>query len=252
MSAPEENVATGRRWKWRWLIGALVVALIVVALRLPSLFHKQDANEATGESAEGSGLAFSATEPPTVKMPADMVQRLGIKTAEVESYSAPRMLKLDGTLLVDPSNMARVHSRFPGEIVEMGPSEIGNPKSRPIRFGDHVQKGQLVAAVWCKDLGEKKSEFVDSILHLRLDDETLTRLRDLAAKGATPDQTVRQAEYRTMPSPIWIARSRAERTLASSAGSDGEIIKLWKKKPTQFAVRLRPALNRSAIGRGSR
>ena len=90
-----------------------------------------------------------------------------------------------------------------------------------------MDKGQLAAAVWCKDLGEKKSEFVDSILHLRLDDETLTRLRDLAQKGATSDQKVREAEYTRQAD--WIARSRAERTLRSWRLSDEEIQGLEKE-----------------------
>jgi len=232
MTTPDEIVPTETRqwkwrWKWRWLVAAVAIAvLILIATRLPAIFSKHDAEAAT-EEAPDSGLILTSAEPPIVQMPADMVQRLGVKTAEVEPYSSPRVLKLDGTLLVDPSNMARVHSRFPGEIMEIGPLDPGNPKSRPIRFGDHVEKGQLVAVVWCKDLGEKKSEFVDAILHLRLDDETLARLRDLAQKGATPDQTVRQAEYTRQSD--WIARSRAERTLRSWRLTDEEIQALEKE-----------------------
>jgi membrane fusion protein, heavy metal efflux system len=225
MSVPEETMPTdGRRgWKWRWVVGAIAVGvLVIVAIKLPGILHKQDAEAADADAAKDpEKLQPVPGEPHMVTMPAGMVQRLGVKTAEVEDYAAPRMLKLDGTLLIDPSNMARVHSRFPGEIVEIGPLDPGNPKSRPIRFGDHVEEKQLVAVVWCKDLGEKKSEFVDAILHLRLDDETLARLRDLAQKGATSDQAVRQAEYTRQSD--WIARSRAERTLRSWRLSDDEI-----------------------------
>jgi cobalt-zinc-cadmium efflux system membrane fusion protein len=231
MPVPEEIVPgeNRRRRKAPWVVGAIVVVVLaIVAAQLLGARHKQDADPSASEtSKDDSELQLTATDPPTVKMPAGMVQRLGVKTAEVEPYSSPRMLKLDGTLLVDPSSMARVHSRFPGEIVELGAFDPGNPKSRPIRFGDRVEKGQLVAAVWCKDLGEKKSEFVDAILHLRLDDETLTRLRDLAQKGATSDQKVREAEYTRQSD--WIARSRAERTLRSWRLSDEEIRTLEKE-----------------------
>ena len=34
---------------------------------------------------------------------------------------------------------------------------------RPVRFGDAVNKGQLLAVIWSKDLGEKKSELVDAL-----------------------------------------------------------------------------------------
>ena len=131
------------------------MVVIVVAIQIPGILHKKDAQAAAADTSDNAKkLELVPGELPTVKMPADMVQRLGVKTAEVEPYSAPRVLKLDGTLLIDPSSMARVHSRFPGEIVEIGPSEPGNPKSRPIRFGDRVEKGQLVAAfgarIWAK------------------------------------------------------------------------------------------------------
>lgn len=240
MNSEEEKPATPavrRAGKWRWISGVVAaLVLISAAAWLPGALHKSQADSPSADEAPGdSGLVLKSVEPPIVQMPAEMVERLGVKTAQVETYSAPRELKLDGTLFVDPSGMARVHSRFAGEIVEMGPSDPSNPKSRPLRFGDRVEKDQLIAVVWCKDLGEKKSEFVDSILHLRLDDETLARLRDLAQKGATADQTVRQAEYTRQSD--WIARSRAENTLISWRLTDAELRDL-EKQADQIAAGL--------------
>ena len=51
----------------------------------------------------------------------------------------------------------------------------GRPKMRPIRFGDHVEKGQLLAVLWSSELGEKKSEYVDA-------------LSATAARAGDPDQ----------------------------------------------------------------
>ena len=79
--------------------------------------------------------------------------------------------------------------------------DVHNPEKRfaaPITFGDRVKEpvldkqnnivtpGDLLAVVWSKDLGEKKSELVDAICQFRLDQETLTRLqkyRDVIPDG---------------------------------------------------------------------
>ena len=37
---------------------------------------------------------------------------------------------------------------------------------RPLRSGDGVRKGQLLAVVWSKDLGEKKLKVVSAEYHL--------------------------------------------------------------------------------------
>ena len=198
---------------------AVVVALILV---LPVLLRGQhSAADASTTADDPPKLKLLPGDVPTVEIPPDVIKKLGMKTAEVVPYIAPGELKLDGTLFVDPSHLARVHARFPGEVMEIGHCEPDNPKSRPIRFGDRVKKDQLLAVVWCKDLGEKKSELIDSLLRWRLDVEVLKRLQTLAEKGATPEQKVRDAEHNR--DSDWIAVSRARRTLSSWRLSDDEI-----------------------------
>ena len=198
---------------------AVVVALILV---LPVLLRGQhSAADASTTADDPPKLKLLPGDVPTVEIPPDVIKKLGMKTAEVVPYIAPGELKLDGTLFVDPSHLARVHARFPGEVMELGHCEPDNPKSRPIRFGDRVKKDQLLAVVWCKDLGEKKSELIDSLLRWRLDVEVLKRLQTLAEKGATPEQKVRDAEHNR--DSDWIAVSRARRTLSSWRLSDDEI-----------------------------
>src|SRR5581483_4834323 len=95
----------------------------------------------------------------------------------------PRTLELPGRLALDSDHLARVHSRFPGEVIEIEEVAISRDslpvERRPLRVGDRVKAGQLLAVVWSKDLGEKKSELVDALSQLRLDRETLNRLKSL-------------------------------------------------------------------------
>src|SRR5262249_37753983 len=64
---------------------------------------------------------------------------------------------------------------------------------------------------WSKDLGEKKSELVDALSQLSLDQENLARLEELYRQGNTSEAVVRQA--RRNVSAGLNAASRAERTL---------------------------------------
>lgn len=190
---------------------------------VPGLFkgpHSGSAESST-TADEPAKLKLLAGDVPTVEIPPDVIKKLGLKTAEVQQYTAPQELKLDGTLFVDPSHLARVHARFPGEVVELGRADPGNPQSPPIRFGDRVRKDQLLAVVWCKDLGEKKSELIDALLRWRLDVDVLRRLDELAQKGATPEQKVRDAEHTR--DADWIAVTRARRTLSSWRLTEPEI-----------------------------
>ena len=89
--------------------------------------------------------------------------------------------------------------------------------SRPVSFGDFVKKGQLLTVIWSKELGEKKSELIESLAQLHTDETKLKRLEELLVKGAVPEATVLEAR-RSVESDL-IAVARSERTLAGHVGS---------------------------------
>src|SRR5262245_23801345 len=148
-----------------------------------------------------------------------------IQTAAAQRATQPRTLELDGWLAFDVNHLARVHSRFAGEVVQVGEAAENRTgiatEMRALRPGDHVKKGQLLAVVWSKDLGEKKSELVDALSQLRLDRETLTRLEELGKSGATSEANIRQAR-RNYEADV-NAVARAERTLRSWRLTEAEI-----------------------------
>src|SRR5262245_31930107 len=62
-------------------------------------------------------------QPDTLSVPEDVHKTLGITLAQVQSPVAPEPLHLDGTLYLLSNSMVHVHSRFAGDVVEVGPYE---------------------------------------------------------------------------------------------------------------------------------
>lgn len=148
----------------------------------------------------------------------EVVERLGIMTAEAQTAQIDLSLQLSGTLSLDASQLEEVRSRFAGEVVEIG-MRADDP--RPVQFGDRVTSGQLLAVVWSRELGEKKSELVDALSQFRLHSETLRRLQKLYQDGAIPEREYREAE-RTVETDR-IAVARVTRTLQTWRVADDDI-----------------------------
>ncbi|MFO0969205.1 MAG: efflux RND transporter periplasmic adaptor subunit [Gemmataceae bacterium] len=158
------------------------------------------------------------------------VRAMRIETQVVgRTAGRKQTMRLAGCLSLDTNLLARVHSRFAGEVVALGTNlgteitkrEEETPSCRPLRPGDAVKRGQLLAVVWSKDLGEKKSELVEALARLKLDRDNLELLRSAAESGAIPLRTKREAEHAVDVDLIAVAR--AERTLKSWRVTDEEI-----------------------------
>ena len=159
-----------------------------------------------------------AKEKDALALPADVAKRLKVQTEPAQPSTVPGTLQLPGSLILDSDRLAHVHARFPGEVVELGSAGVG---SRPIAFGQHVRKGQLLAVIWSRDLGEKKSDLIDALSQLRVDDDSLARISKAAAEGSVPERILRDTERKVEADRI--AVSRAVRTLQSWRISKEEI-----------------------------
>src|SRR5262249_45591567 len=147
--------------------------------------------------------------------------QLGLVTAAVQQAPSRATLRLPGTLLLDPSSLVRVRARFAGEVIAVSSLGAAEDGRRLLRPGDRVRKHQLLASIWSKDLGEKKSELVDALTRLWLDQEALRQLQDLQKKAAAPERSVREAERNVRADQITVERIR--RTLRSWRLADDEI-----------------------------
>lgn len=204
----------------KWILLACVTAVVLVVFVFVSGGKAVMAPSETKPTvAPQPRVQLVPDEAETLRIPADVARTMGFESYAVREAPSPAPLKLEGSLFLDPNRLTHVHTRFGGEVVEIG-KVMGNPDSpdaqtgpvvRPIRFGDRVTKGQLLAVIWSKDLGEKKSELIDALSKLTLDQETAQRLQKLFLEGAVPERSLREME-RQVESDL-VAVAKAERTL---------------------------------------
>ena len=240
----------------RWLVVPVVLlgaalgigAVLANSSRIPQVSLSALASRINPEPEAGPVLkpeptpasrAELATEgSDALRLPTDVVETLEIDLGEARAPSHSRTLRLSGSLALDSSSLAHVHTRFEGEVVELGQtSEAEGTARRPLRFGDRVAEGQILAVLWSSVLGEKKSEYVDVLSRLKLEQETLDRQEALFKEKATPERNVREA--RRVESAE-IALARVERTLRSWRLSEGEITELRAEAEKMIAADLSP------------
>ena len=195
--------------------------------------------------AGGSGAWYASARPPAAPSsapaaarPADKVDRdgrdglrvprsiadsMGLSTDSAANPTRSRRLApFQGVLALDTNRSARVHSRFAGEVTALGTTTDPTTGSRrPLRDGDTVKAGDLLAEVWSKDLGVAKSTLVDALSLLKANRTTLDALTAALKDGAAPAARVRDAERAVQSARV--AVSTAERTLRTYRLTDAEV-----------------------------
>ncbi|MFO0852457.1 MAG: efflux RND transporter periplasmic adaptor subunit [Gemmataceae bacterium] len=183
---------------------------------------------ASGRPAAEAGDRVHRLSRDVLVVPDAVARRIGLKTTVLASRTQPiRLPPLQGTLALDNNRWARVHSRFAGEVVALGttadPGLADFPTgsaARPLRDGDPVHKGDLLAVVWSRDLGLLKSQMVDAVAALRADELTLRRLEE-AYQGGGSERSVRDARQKVAAGRNAVAT--AERALRTSRLTDEEV-----------------------------
>ena len=179
-----------------------------------------------GPAHPGAEIELVGSRPNTVRFASlAAMEDLGVKTDVVRESPLPQPLRLPGTLMIDPERLIHVHSRFSGEVVSVG--KISDDEgARTLRYGDRVEKGQMLAKVWSKEIGEKKSEFVDILARLEISKALLAKVES-ASKGLVPEQKILETR-REMEADL-VAATRVERTLKSWRLSEEEIASIKRE-----------------------
>jgi len=186
-------------------IGILAVVLAVVCgavavARWPRLSELW-ASRKGKDKADETVFVDQAKVARFIELLPSVVELNGIRTAPVTKPTRKRRLELRGQLDFDPDSMVHVHGRFPGQIVSLRQVDEPNAElhtqslktKRDIAVMDHVVQGQEIGILWSKELGEKKSELVSSLIRLRVDRQNLKQTLRTYEEGAAPERTVREA-----------------------------------------------------------
>ncbi len=213
------KVVSARSKAWKWIFVGLCLSVgggIVAYTTYSPAARSIAASGAT--TAPSMRLVPGSTN--TLELTPQLIGNLGVRTAKVVSAAGHDRLKLSGSLLLDSNRMVRVHSRFPGEVASIATDLGGSGDPRPLRLGDRVAKGQLLAVIWSKDVGEKKSDLVDALSKLYMHQAQLKNLQALPAATVAGRQ-MREAERECEADIIEV--DRLERTLRSWRLNDTEI-----------------------------
>jgi cobalt-zinc-cadmium efflux system membrane fusion protein len=238
-------------------VGVVIVVGIVAAKPVVDhWFHKSEASDPDDKAKANRShelvrdAAGRPVNPPALRISAEAALTLGITPKTVVPAQAavdPRPLPpLEGTLAYNNDNLFPVRPRFAGEVVEFTqvPNDALQPEpagttperykgwqaTRPVGFGDKVKRGDLLAIVWSKDLGDKKAALIDATIDLRRDRQRLKELEKLYQEGAVSAATYYESQ-RVVQKDISAANA-AERTLRIWKLTDPEIEALKKEAAT--------------------
>src|SRR5271154_3380356 len=128
-------------------IVAVVLTAMVIVSTLGAAFWLRYSGK-DKDAAEGSDRLdpVKLVGSDSLELPEQTVKMLGVKVATAEKSTQPRKLELAGSLGLDTNLLARVHTRFAGEIMQITTirdvSSTGETEFRPLDFGDKVEKNQ--------------------------------------------------------------------------------------------------------------
>jgi len=174
------------------IVAIVLIALIGLGMLMGGIGAPWQAAGAEKPAAPTKKVATMVVElvsrkPPTLFVPDNARKALGISTpkgdlvAVAKKPTKPRLLALPGSTMLDPTRLYRIRARFApspssAECIEIGKMRVGSPtEERDIRSGDHVIKGQLLAAFHSVDVGNKKNDLIDAMYQLHLDQEILKK-----------------------------------------------------------------------------
>lgn len=173
--------------------------------------------------------------PHTIRIPDTVRAGLTIQASLVaQPPTQGRPLIMPGSTALDPARVMRVKSRFNAQVVEIGEvvdvtqrSPAGETVMRGLRPGDKVRKGDVLAVVWSVDVGGKKSDLVDALVQLQLDEKRLKAREELFKKGSLPEDTLNQTRRDVVSDRN--AQGRAERTLRTWNVPEKEIQAVYEE-----------------------
>ncbi|HTU92338.1 MAG TPA: efflux RND transporter periplasmic adaptor subunit [Gemmataceae bacterium] len=179
------------------IVGVVLVIFLgfVLGVRLPGMAAAEEDVKVAPPKRLGVALVMGQAH--TLFVPKEVRDALGIRKAGREQLevvkvpTATRPLTLYGSTALNPATEVRIRARFtPCEVVQIGkhplyPGEPGNKsgqtEERELRWGDRVQKGDVLGVFFSVDVGCKKNDLLDALVQLELDQKIWDNMRKSAA-----------------------------------------------------------------------
>src|SRR4051812_15863042 len=181
---------------WRRILQTTINWAVLLAIVVGvGYFLRTRAHEkaAPTSEAEAPPARLSDKFPDTLELAPTTVEAMHVQVVAVKPAPLNTPLKLYGSLYLEGSRLVHVQTRFSGQVVEVGEThEEGDGKTRALRPGDQVSTGQVLAKLWSREVGEKKSELVDAISNLYFHEASLKRYQDLVPSGGVPLKTLQE------------------------------------------------------------
>jgi cobalt-zinc-cadmium efflux system membrane fusion protein len=195
----------------------LAAIVVGIGIFLRSRAHQQ---LTPVEDAEVPAAKLSEQLPDTLELTPETFEAMHVKVVDVKPAARNIPLKLYGSLYLEGSRLVHVQTRFTGQVVEVGETRDNDGEMRALKPGDHVKKGEVLAKLWSKEVGEKKSDLVDALSKLYLHENVLKRLQSLK-EGVVPLARLQESERDFAADKIEI--ERLKRTLRSWQIGENEL-----------------------------
>ncbi len=179
--------------KKQYLIGLCVAVLALVAIvyaakkttiakkeTTATEHQKHDAAKLEEQAAAKPQQPTSQEEPPTVEIPTDKQQMIGVKIVEVSVRDLRKIIRTVGRIESDERKMATVNAKFEGWIEKLHVDYTGR----------YVRKGEALAEVYSPELVATQQEFINALKWARQNnisgsDEKRDTMKTMLSKDAS-------------------------------------------------------------------
>jgi membrane fusion protein, heavy metal efflux system len=128
---------------------------------------------------------------------AESVNKSGIDVDAVQEHAMTESISANGELVFDPTHVAHLSSRAPGSVVKVFKT-----------LGDKVKAGEILALVDAGQVGQLKSQLLQSIVQIQLKRITVDRLKPITAEGAIAGRSLIEAESALQEAEIGLVTAK--------------------------------------------
>jgi cobalt-zinc-cadmium efflux system membrane fusion protein len=218
MNSPQAAVPRRPRYRY-WILGLAVLGGLAWWMESRRL---QSAPANSASAAPQPQLAKGSDH--TLIVPEETVHAMALSSETARTADESQHLKLTGQLMLDPGRLVHINARFPGEVVQIGSRNPKGEQPEQLRSGDRVVKGQRLAVVWSKEIGEKKSDLVDALSQLEFHKKLYLSLKSLQKDGGVSQRAAEEAKRNYESDLIQVERVR--RTLRSWRIDEQELVEV--------------------------